>query len=195
MFEYDTQLTRTAKNYNLQERDVIFAHLIATGITRADAYHVIYNRGQNLGRVSRNTEDTKAMDHINNNPGLKILIQKIKTSKPVNTNDMQKQIRQETIITGMENDDEGKDNKRVDELKTRTGLIARTSRELSLVHGKEAIQGLVSLAKLQGFDKEDTREEEEKRKFFLPWRAKCRACRLMRTYREIEEQKESEKVE
>ena len=188
MFEYSRTITTTAKNYNLQERDVIFCHLVAAGVDRADAFYTIYNRGKNLSQCTTASEDSTAADYINNRPGMKLLIQKIKMQKQVNTVGTQNEVKQATA-----GDTEREETPQEAELKTRSGLIKRFSRELSQVHGKDSVQGLIQLAKLEGYDKEDTRTEEEKRKYFLPWRTKCRGCKIMQLFRELELNEEEEK--
>lgn len=82
----------------------------------------------------------------------------------------------------------GRDRRREEkgeELRTRDGLINALTKEIQLVHGKDSVQGLVSLAKLQGFDKEDTRQEDERRYFVLPSVGKCRSCQLMKILQEL----------
>lgn len=191
MFEYDTQIARTARNYNINERDVALCYLLAAGITRADAYYLLYARGNVGNKATHATMDTQAAEHLQNLPGTKVLIHKLKTQKPANTNNAQELARQ----AAKDQEEEKEESKEAKELQTRQGLTKKLRKEIAEIHGKDSVQGLIQLAKLEGYDKEDTREEEEKRKFFLPWRAKCRACRLMRAYREIEEQKEGEKAE
>ena len=181
MFEYSQTITRTAKNYNIQERDVILAQLIAAGITRADAYHTIYQRNN---KQDRTTTDTAAAQHVADHPGIRLLIQKIKNRQPINTTGTQEEVRQQ--IREEERRERG-ETEREAELSTRAGLTKKMRQELSVIHGKEAVNGLMTLAKLEGFDKEDNREEEEKRRYFLPWRTKCRACILMKVLKEEQE--------
>lgn len=73
------------------------------------------------------------------------------------------------------------------DLKTRTGIINELVGAVKEAKGKEAISGLQSLAKLQGYDKpDDDRLDDERRTFFVPYPSKCRACQLMKIFREIE---------
>ena len=120
---------------------------------------------------------------------MKLLIQKIKAQKPLNNVGTQNEVKAATAA-----DTEREETPQEAELKTRSGLIKRFSRELSQVHGKDSVQGLIQLAKLEGYDKEDTRTEEEKRKYFLPWRTKCRGCKIMQLFRELEMADEEEKA-
>ena len=185
MYEYSPTITRTAKNYNLQERDVIFCHLVAAGIDRADAYHVVYNRGKSSRADQRSTADAAAADLQKNHPGTQLLIQKIKNRQPINTNGTQQEVKEANKEKIMKDEGEGAG----DELATRSGLTKKMRQEIAFIHGKEAVSGLMTLAKLEGFDKEDNRTEEEKRKYFLPWRSRCRGCKLMQIFRQLEEEK------
>ena len=181
MFQYSTNIITTAKNYNLQERDVLFAHLIASGIQRADAFHALYQRG-NQRRQTGSTTDSDAAQHIADNPGIKILISKLKNRAKINTPGTLQEVREATSQKQEETEEE---RKKGEELKTRSGLINALLREIQSVHGKDSVSGLISLAKLQGFDKEDTRQEDERRFFVLPSVGKCRSCKLMRILQEI----------
>lgn len=184
MYNYSSTLIRTAKNYNIQERDVIYAYLLAAGVDRADSFHAIYNRGQNNATNDRTTTEAAAADYINNRPGLKVLIQKIKTQARINTNSTQREVQE---ITEEERRREEEESTKAKELRSKSGITKRIRQELDRVSGKEAVAGLMTLAKLEGFDKEDTRTEEERRKYFLPWRSKCRACAFMRVFRALQE--------
>jgi hypothetical protein len=56
-----------------------------------------------------------------------------------------------------------------DEYKTRSGLIDKIITQVNITSGKEAISGLQTLAKMQGLDKPEEQEQDERRKYFLPW--------------------------
>lgn len=77
------------------------------------------------------------------------------------------------------------------DLTTRDGIISELITSVKASTGKEAISGLQSLAKLQGFDKVDTElKEDDKRFFVLPYLSNCRSCKLMQVYMEIQEKNE-----
>ena len=185
-YQYTDTTRTTARNYNIDERTVIFAHMLAAGIDRADAYHVIFSRGKNNTHDTRAASDTAAAEHLNNNPGAKILITKIKQRATINAQNTLEEVRRATREEEGETEEEKRERA---ELQTPLGIVRRLAKEVARTSGKDSVQGLISLAKLQGFDKEDTKKEEERRRFFLPWRSKCRACALMRLYREITEEK------
>ena len=72
------------------------------------------------------------------------------------------------------------------DLTTRSGIISELITAVkSSSSAKDSISGLQSLAKLQGLDKPTDSEMKETRTFFLPWRSKCRACALMKIFREL----------
>lgn len=187
MYNPEQTITTTAKNYNIQERDVIFCYLVAAGITRADAFYYLYDRNTR-SKATTSEADTNAAELLKNKPGLKILIHKLKTSATINTPRTQDEVRRET-----QKDEEDNESKKAAELKTREGLTKKLREEISITHGKDSVQGIIQLAKLEGYDKEDNRTEEEKRKYFLPWRTKCRGCKLMQVYRDQELTEEEEK--
>ena len=76
------------------------------------------------------------------------------------------------------------------DLTTRGGIISELITSVKASTGKEAISGLQSLAKLQGFDKPDEINEEDKRFFVLPYLSNCRSCKLMQVYMQIQKKNE-----
>ena len=75
------------------------------------------------------------------------------------------------------------------DLTTRRGVINELITATKQAKGKDAVGGLQTLAKLQGFDKPDERnDQEERRRYFLPYVSNCRNCELMKLYNDIQEQ-------
>jgi hypothetical protein len=69
------------------------------------------------------------------------------------------------------------------DLRTREGVIDQLVTSVSQTQGKDAISGLTTLAKLQGFDKPtEEADRQERRTYFLPWVSNCRTCELMKIY-------------
>lgn len=93
LYQYTDTTRTTARNYNIDERTVIFAHMIAAGIDRADAYHVLFSRGKNNTHDTRAASDTAAAEHLNNNPYAKILIAKIKQRATINAQNTLEEVR------------------------------------------------------------------------------------------------------
>ena len=72
------------------------------------------------------------------------------------------------------------------DLNTREGIIDALVTATRQTQGKDSISGLTTLAKLQGFDKPDETNEEDKRLYVLTWHSQCRHCKLMQIYLQIE---------
>ena len=75
------------------------------------------------------------------------------------------------------------------DLTTREGIIGELITATKQTQGKDAVGALQTLAKLQGFDRPDERnEQKERRRYFLPYVSNCRNCELMKLYREIQDE-------
>lgn len=173
MEDYTVTTERTARAYNLEPNNVIFCYAAAAGAPIADAY-----RATHTTKTHTTAEQCEQMaaDLLSNNPGAKILISRLKQAK-------NRQQHNPEPLTDNQTTDKEKERKR-DELRTRGGIIDNLINEVSIVHGKDAIGGLQTLAKLQGYDKPDEAEQDERRRYFLPWVSRCRNCALMKLYRE-----------
>lgn len=68
------------------------------------------------------------------------------------------------------------------DLTTREGIVRQLIDATSYTEGKDSVSALQTLAKLQGYDKPDAKEQDERRSYFLPWVSHCRSCRLMKSY-------------
>lgn len=77
------------------------------------------------------------------------------------------------------------------DLRTRDGVLERLVANTQTATGKDELQGLLAVAKMQGFDRPvDDTGKEEKRTFFLPWVSNCRTCALMKAYQEVQKKNE-----
>ena len=74
-------------------------------------------------------------------------------------------------------------NNKVEVLKTRAGLIDSMINAVKTTRGKERVQALQTLAKLQEKDFEDEEEEEKRVKIYLPFDSDCRQCKLFQDAR------------
>lgn len=73
------------------------------------------------------------------------------------------------------------------DLTTRQGVINELITATKQTKGKDAVGGLQTLAKLQGFDRPDERaEQEERRRYVLRWLSKCQNCKLMEIFLEVQ---------
>jgi glycerol-3-phosphate responsive antiterminator len=169
-------LKQLLQAYNLNAKDVLLCFAVAAGMQINDVYSILFARTN----TPENELQKQSEDYLKRNPAAKILINRIKTGKKKEINQGQK----DTIKKINESEK--------DELKTRPGIIAKLIEEVTNVAGKDAISGLQTLAKLQGFDKPDEINEEEKRFFVLPYLSNCRSCKLMQVFCELKHQEHTE---
>ena len=165
--ELSNELKQITTAYNLTPNEVILCFATAAGAPVADAYKILLAKKT----TSLNESERQSTDFLKRTPAAKILINRIKAKK--NT---VKQVEQELNKTRIIKSEEK------DELKTRPGIIQKLIEEVTQISGKDAVSGLQTLAKLQGFDKPDEINEEEKRIFVLTYLSHCRSCALMREY-------------
>ena len=190
MVQYTADTEQICRAYNLQPQEVILSFALASGAPSPDAYRLIYH-------VSSKTTNNELTGTVNalltNKPSIKILIQRIKNHQnPVTLKKEQQQaiIQASTTLyndNGQQLTEEEKEEIR-NELQTREGIIKNLINSVSVISGKDKVSGLQTLAKLQGFDKPDENNEEEKRTYFLPWVSHCRTCQLMKLYKQVTEQ-------
>lgn len=190
MVQFTADTEQICRAYNLQPQEVILSFALASGAPSPDAYRLIYH-------VSSKTTNNELLGTVQalltNKPSIKILIQRIKNHQnPVTLKKEQQQaINNNTLYNqdGTQKTQEQIEEEK-NELKTREGLISNLIDSVSVISGKDKVSGLQTLAKLQGFDKPEENNEEEKRTYFLPWVSHCRTCQLMKLYRQtIEQQK------
>ena len=190
MVQFTADTEQICRAYNLQPQEVILSFALASGAPSPDAYRLIYH-------VSSKTTNNELFGTVQalltNKPSIKILIQRIKNHQnPVTLKKEQQQaINNNTLYNqdGQQLTEEEKEQLR-NELQTREGLIKNLINSVSLISGKDKVSGLQTLAKLQGFDKPEENNEEEKRTYFLPWVSHCRTCQLMKLYKQTVEQQE-----
>lgn len=195
MVQFTADTEQICRAYNLQPQEVILSFALASGAPSPDAYRLIYH-------VSSKTTNNELLGTVNalltNKPSIKILIQRIKNHQnPVTLKKEQQQAIQNTTgANGVLYNPDGtqKTQEQIeeekDELRTRDGLINNLIDSVSVISGKDKVSGLQTLAKLQGFDKPEETNEEEKRTYFLPWVSHCRTCQLMKLYKQVTEQEQ-----
>ena len=189
MVQFTADTEQICRAYNLQPQEVILSFALASGAPSADAYRLIYH-------VSSKTTNNELLGTVNalltNKPSIKILIQRIKNHQnPVTLKKEQQQAINNTVYNsdGTTKTPEQVEQEK-DELRTRDGLINNLIDSVSVISGKDKVSGLQTLAKLQGFDKPEESNEEEKRTYFLPWVSHCRTCQLMKLYKQVTEQEQ-----
>ena len=175
MGNFSADILSICRSYDLEPEDIIFCFALSAGAPVSDAYQIIYKTKKNITSLQA---ETLANDLLKHKPAAKIIINRIKNKKdPATYNRIQKEDLERKIKEIEDITDEERN-----ELKTRPGLINKIIDSVLQVTGKEAISGLQTLAKLQGLDQPDEKEEEEKRRYFVPWVSNCRSCKLMQLY-------------
>ena len=169
-------LKQLLQAYNLNAKDVLLCFSVAAGMQLADAYSILFAKSNTPANEIQRLSD----DYLKRNPAAKILINRIKSGK------------KKEIIKGDEKEKKNVNSKERDELKTRAGIIEKLIDNVSQIEGKDAVSGLQTLAKLQGYDKPDEINEEDKRFFVLPYLSNCRSCKLMQVYCELKHQEHTE---
>lgn len=184
LMKYTEDTTRTAAAYNLDPRDVLFCYLVAAGADRAESYYTIYDHGTNKTCKTLEQARTKANDFFSLNPGAAVLVQRIKTRKPLKTPDAKRQAQ----TAEEENQTKEKQEQENEELKKFTDksyIIAQLAKEAKNQTGKERANILMQIADLQRMKQEETKQDEEKRQFYLPFVSVCRSCKLVQLLREL----------
>ena len=187
LMKYTEDTTRIAATYNLDPRDVLFCTLVAAGADRAESYYTIYDHGTNKTCKTLEQARTKANEFFSLNPGAAVLVQRIKTRKPINTSDAKKQAQ----TAEEENQTKEKQEQENEELKKFTDksyIIAQLAKEAKNQTGKERANILMQIADLQRMKQEETKQEEEQRRFYLPFVSVCRSCKLVQLLRELSQQ-------
>ena len=173
MQEYSKETLLICTAYNLQPENVLFAYLIAAGANISDSYRITHNI---KSKVNCEESAQQAEILLKKQPGIKVLINRIKTGKT------RKYIE--------ENNQENSNTKELNEsekngFKTRAGLVDKIITQVDTTTGKDRINALVTLAKLQNLDQPEETEETEKRTYFLPWVSNCKTCKLMQVFRNL----------
>lgn len=166
--EYSAKVQSKAIGYHIKERDVMFCFLLAAGADRADSYGTIYMTAK---RVSREQAEESAKDLLNNNPGMKVLIGELQRTM--------RSAREQ--IADLEREEELTDKER-EKFSSREGLLEMAQKNLRRLTGKDELQGIQFVAKMQGLDKPEEKAGDEHRTYFLPWVSHCRSCALMKAY-------------
>ena len=147
------------KKYNVSEKQLFFAYLVAAGVQRAEAFFAIFS----TKKISNENADQKAAELTALNPGLPLLIDELKHFNKKREN--------------------GGEPENLERYRTKNGVLEELIRAANGLTGKDAVSALQTVAKLQGFDKPDEQEQEERRRYFLPYVSACRNCKLMEVFR------------
>lgn len=72
------------------------------------------------------------------------------------------------------------------DLTSREGIIEQLITATKQTTGRDAINGLTTLAKIQGLDKPEERTNDTHRTYVLRWLSHCRSCELMKLFLEVQ---------
>lgn len=175
--EYSTQTQIYLEKYNISFPDLLFCTLIAAGLDPGDSYHAVYKtKSRYKNNMLQNKESAKELLRVN--PAFNLLIREIKNKN------------NKVVYDSLNNNISGSDQEITEQEKerylTREGLIGEMIKSLRTIGGKDSVNVIQTLAKLQGLDKPDENEKDEKRRFVLRWLSHCRTCKLMRAYLDIQ---------
>lgn len=168
--DFSKKVINLAKGYNITEQDVMFCHIVASGGDPADAYLSLFCDKKDM---SAHQAEVRAQELLISHPGMKVLINKLKMRKPAATKEAYNE------AAAMDAERAG-----AEELSSREGLVKFLRKNLAMTEGKDAVSAAVTLAKLEGYDKEK-RDDADRVHYFLPWVSDCRGCQLMRIAVEV----------
>lgn len=178
--KFENKLSRLAGAYYTDEKGVIFAYLVAGGITPATAYYFAYHKNGTITREENEQEAKKTLSL----PYIQELINTLKEAKKTplivsdESNSSNKGKEKKSNYTGKEdnnNNDNAKVLQSVDDVREALASIAQD------ITGKDKAAVLVQLAKMLP---EEEKPEEERVKMYLPFNSDCRACLLWQKARE-----------
>lgn len=173
--EFSETTKKLCTAYKFTPQDIALCYALAAGAHPVDTFKVTHKISDHCTseHVTKLFNDWKV-----NHPGAAVLINRVKLQRsPRPTKEEIKQVEQNTI----EEERKGKESN--SELKTRAGIIDALINNVQKVSGRDAVSGLQTLAKLQGLDKPEEKEGDDKRVFYLPYVSNCRNCRLMQLFR------------
>lgn len=173
--EFSETTKKLCTAYKFTPQDIALCYALAAGAHPVDTFKITHKISDHCTseHVTKLFNDWKV-----NHPGAAVLINRIKLNRsPRPTKEELKTVEEQTKI----NDEGGKE--RNEELKTRAGIIDALINNVQKVSGRDAVSGLQTLAKLQGLDKPEEKEGDDRRIFYLPYVSNCRNCRLMQIFR------------
>ena len=178
--KFESKLTRLAGAYYTDEKTVIFAYLIAGGITPATAYYFAYHKNGIITREENNQEAQKVLSL----PYVQELINTLKEAKKIpliisDGNGKQNDNKRKTNEGDNNNDNE--DNERANVLQNVEDVREALAAIAQDISGKDKAAVLVQLAKMLP---EEEKSEEERVRIYLPFNSDCRACLLWQKARE-----------
>ena len=178
--KFEIKLTRLAGAFYCDENTVIFAYLVAGGITPATAYYFAYHKPGTITREENEQEAKKTLSLLY----IQELINTLKEAKKIplivsDSNGKQNDNRNGAINGDNNNDNE--DNERAKVLQNVEDVREALAAIAQDISGKDKAAVLVQLAKMLP---EEEKPEEERVRMYLPFNSDCRACLLWQKARE-----------
>ena len=178
--KFESKLTRLAGAYYTDEQSVIFAYLVAGGITAATAYYFAYHKPGTITREENEQEAKKTLSL----PYIQELINTLKEAKKIpliidddnhsNTTNRKRNINADEKESN--NNIKGENVlQNVEDVREALAAIAQD------ISGKDKAAVLVQLAKMLP---EEEKSEEERVRMYLPFNSDCRVCLLWQKARE-----------
>lgn len=175
---FTKELTALAEGYNIEPRDALFLQLVAIGADPGDAYRAIYIHGATNNLKTAEQCRTSAKEWISQHPGAPLFIQRFKNKLFKNKNN---QTTGNNVDTGDNIVSEEEAKKFADKSYMIRSLLAASAG----MTGKERADILFKVADLQQMKKEETKEKEEVRHYYLPYVSNCRTCEILRLFEEL----------
>lgn len=178
---FTKELNALAEGYNIEPRDALFLQLVAIGSDPGDAYKAIYIHGATNNMKTAEQCRTAAKEWIAQHPGAALFIQRFKNKlfKNKNNTTTETNVDADNIVS----EEEAK--KFADKSYMIRSLLAASAG----MSGKERADILFKVADLQQMKKEESKEKEEVRHYYLPYVSNCRTCEILRLFEELTNEK------
>jgi hypothetical protein len=175
---FTKELNAIAEGYNIEPRDALFLQLVAIGADPGDAYRAVYMHGATNNLKTAEQCRTAAKEWISQHPGAALFIQRFKNKLFKNKNNS---ITDNKIEEGNNIVSEEEAKKFADKSYMIRSLLAASAG----MTGKERADILFKVADLQQMKKEENKEREEVRHYYLPYVSNCRTCEILRLFEEL----------
>ena len=177
--KFENKLNRIAGAYYTDEKGVIFAYLVAGGITPATAYYFAYHKN---GIITRD-ENTQEAQKVLSLPYIQELINTLKEAKKIpliidDDNNSNNTNKKRNINADEKESNNNKGENVLQNVEDVREALAAIAQDIS---GKDKAAVLVPLAKMLPAEEQS---DEERVRIYLPFNSDCRACLLWQKARE-----------
>lgn len=176
--KYSKELSQIAECYNVDARTILFFQLVAIGTNKGDAYAAIFAKGKELSNMDEVLATSKANELINSNPSFAIYAERFKNKL------FRNKYKSNAVDLSDNNDNNGVMSMLASEedallFKDKNIMTRALLKSASSLQGKERSQVLMQIAELNQLKKEEEKDVQEQRRYYLPYISHCRTCRLM----------------